>query len=149
MEFHSAFLEAFFKWELIQRYFPAIMKGVGVTIEIAAAVVFTGICAGLALAVIRAFRARSINVVIVLFADAFRALPPLVLVLLVYFGLPNLGINLPSFAVLWIVLSLVLAAFCEDASVPYRPYDTLAAVADTPREHRAGAILGSPDFMRC
>jgi polar amino acid transport system permease protein len=114
MEFHSAFLEAFFKWELIQRYFPAIMKGVGVTIEIAAAVVFTGICAGLALAVIRAFRARPINVVIVLFADAFRALPPLVLVLLVYFGLPNLGINLPSFAVLWIVLSLVLAAFCEE-----------------------------------
>src|SRR6266576_6921490 len=114
MEFHSAFLEAFFKWELIQRYFPAIMKGVGVTIEIAAAVVFTGICAGLALAVIRAFRARPVNVLIVLFADVFRALPPLVLVLLVYFGLPNLGINLPSFAVLWIVLSLVLAAFCEE-----------------------------------
>jgi len=114
MEFHSAFLEAFFKWELIKRYFPAIMKGVGVTIEIAAAVVFTGICAGLALAVIRAFRARPINVAIVLFADVFRALPPLVLVLLVYFGLPNLGINLPSFAVLWIVLSLVLAAFCEE-----------------------------------
>src|SRR5437588_5729256 len=114
MEFHSALIEAFFKWELIQRYFPAIMKGVGVTIEIAAAVVLTGICAGLALAVIRAFRARPVNVVIVLFADVFRALPPLVLVLLVYFGLPNLGINLPSFAVLWIVLSLVLAAFCEE-----------------------------------
>src|SRR5437588_12641804 len=114
MEFHSALIEAFFKWELIQRYLPSIMKGVGVTIEIAAAVVLTGICAGLALAVIRAFRARPVNVVIVLFADAFRALPPLVLVLLVYFGLPNLGINLPSFAVLWIVLSLVLGAFGEE-----------------------------------
>jgi len=44
----------------------------------------------------------------------FRALPPLVLVLLVYFGLPNVGINLPSFAVLWLVLALVLAAFAEE-----------------------------------
>lgn len=26
---------------------------------------------------------------------------------------------------------------------------TLAAIAQTPRERRAGAILGSPDFMRC
>src|ERR1700756_3819751 len=109
----SPFLEAFFKWELIERYLPAIVKGVGVTIEIAAAVVVTGICAGLVLAVLRAFRVPPINVLIVLFADAFRALPPLVLVLLVYFGLPNLGINLPSFAVLWLVLSLVLTAFAE------------------------------------
>jgi polar amino acid transport system permease protein len=37
-----------------------------------------------------------------------------VLVLLVFFGLPNVGINLPSFAVLWLVLSLVLAAFAEE-----------------------------------
>jgi polar amino acid transport system permease protein len=44
----------------------------------------------------------------------FRALPPLVLVLLVYFGLPNVGINLPSGAVLWLVLSLVLGAFAEE-----------------------------------
>ena len=48
------------------------------------------------------------------FADVFRALPPLVIVLLVYFGLPNVGINLSSFAVLWLTLSLVLAAFCEE-----------------------------------
>jgi hypothetical protein len=26
---------------------------------------------------------------------------------------------------------------------------TLAAIEQTPRDHRAGAILGSPDFMRC
>ena len=43
-----------------------------------------------------------------------RALPPLVLVLIVYFGLPNVGILLPSYAVLWLVLSLLLAAFAEE-----------------------------------
>jgi polar amino acid transport system permease protein len=114
MEAWPRFLDTFFNWQVIERYFPAIMKGVVVTIEIAAAVVVTGILLGLALAVVRAFRVRAVNALIVIFVDMFRALPPLVLVLLVYFGLPNAGINLPSFAVLWLVLSLVLAAFAEE-----------------------------------
>ena len=114
MEAWSRFLDTFFKWEVIERYFPAIMKGVAVTIEIAVAVVVTGILLGLALAVVRSFRVLAINALIVIFVDMFRALPPLVLVLLLYFGLPNTGINLPSFAVLWLVLSLVLAAFAEE-----------------------------------
>jgi polar amino acid transport system permease protein len=108
------FLDAFFNPALIERYLPDIAKGMAVTIEIAAAVVLTGIVLGLALAVARSFRVLPVSALIVLFADVFRALPPLVLVLLVYFGLPNVGIYLPSFAVLWLVLSLVLAAFCEE-----------------------------------
>jgi polar amino acid transport system permease protein len=114
MENWSRFLDTFFKPELIERYFPAIVKGIGVTVEVAAAVVITGLALGLVLAVVRAFRVLPVSALIVVFADVFRALPPLVLVLLVYFGLPNVGINLPSFAVLWLVLALVLAAFAEE-----------------------------------
>jgi polar amino acid transport system permease protein len=114
MDAWSRFLDTFFKPELIERYFPAIMKGVVVTIEVAAAVVVTGLALGLVLAVVRSFRVLPVSALIVVFADMFRALPPLVLVLLVYFGLPNVGINLPSFAVLWLVLALVLAAFAEE-----------------------------------
>jgi polar amino acid transport system permease protein len=110
----SRFLDAFFKPELIERYFPAIMKGVVVTIEIAAAVVVTGLALGLVLAILRSFRVLPVSALIVVFADVFRALPPLVLVLLVYFGLPNVGISLPSFTVLWLVLALVLAAIAEE-----------------------------------
>ncbi len=114
MDAWSRFLDAFFKWPLIERYFPSILKGMVVTVEIALAVVVTGLALGLVLAVVRAFRAMPVNALIVIFVDVFRALPPLVLVLLVYFGLPNVGINLPSFAVLWLVLSCVLAAFAEE-----------------------------------
>lgn len=114
MEAWSRFLDTFFKWQMIERYFSAIVKGVGVTIEIAVAVVISGILLGLALAAVRAFRVLAVNALIVVFVDILRALPPLVLILLVYFGLPNIGINLPSFAVLWLVLALVLAAFAEE-----------------------------------
>ena len=110
----SRFVETFFNWNLIERYFPSIMTGMLVTIEIALAVVITGLALGLALAVVRTWRVLALNALIVTFVDMFRALPPLVLVLLVFFGLPNIGINLPSFAVLWVVLSLVLAAFAEE-----------------------------------
>ena len=86
MDAWARFLDTFFDRAVMERYLPAIGKGVVVTIEIAAAVVVTGILLGLALAVVRAFRVRAINVLIVIFVDMFRALPPLVLVLLVYFG---------------------------------------------------------------
>ena len=107
----NAFLETFFKPNLIAQYLPLILKGVVTTIEIALAVVITGILLGLLLAVIRSFQIKLVNALIVIFVDMFRALPPLVIVLIVYFGLPNVGIIIPSFAVLWLVLSLVLMFF--------------------------------------
>jgi polar amino acid transport system permease protein len=110
----NAFLETFFKPNLIEQYLPSILRGVVTTIEIAFAIVITGLALCLLLAVIRSFQIRSVNALIVIFVDMFRALPPLVIVLLVYFGLPNVGISIPSFAVLWLVLSLVLAAFAEE-----------------------------------
>ena len=114
MDAWSRFLETFFKPELMVATWPAILRGVAVTVEVAAAVIATGLAAGLLLALLRSFRIRPVNFVIVVFVDVFRALPPLVVILIVFFGLPNVGVFLPSFAVLWLVLSAVLAAFSEE-----------------------------------
>jgi len=108
------FLETFFKPEMLAQYWPAILKGVAVTLELAVAVVVTGFVLGLALACLRSYGFRILNAAIIVVVDLFRALPPLVAILLIYFGLPNIGVNLPSFAVLWLVLSFVLAAFAEE-----------------------------------
>jgi polar amino acid transport system permease protein len=114
MENGSLFIDTFFKPELIVRYLPDILKGMAVTIEIAMLVVAAGISFGLVLALVRSLRLRVVNIPIIIFVDVTRALPPLVLVLIVYFGLPNVGILLPSYVVLWLVLSLLLAAFAEE-----------------------------------
>jgi polar amino acid transport system permease protein len=114
MDNGALFIDTFFKPELIARYLPDILSGMAVTLEIAVLVVIAGIALGLALALIRSLRMRLVNLLIVVFADVARALPPLVLVLIVYFGLPNVGILLPSYVVLWLVLSLLLAAFAEE-----------------------------------
>ncbi|MEQ8395924.1 amino acid ABC transporter permease [Thalassobaculum sp.] len=114
MDSTTVFLDAFFNRAVIDKYLPDILWGMIITVEVALAVVATGIALGLLLAAVRSFRVRPINVLIVLFVDVLRALPPLVLILIIYFGLPSVGIRLSGFAVLWLVLSLVLAAFAEE-----------------------------------
>lgn len=108
------FIETFFRPDLIREFWPAIARGVAVTVEVAALVVVTGIVLGLLLAMIRSYRIGAVNALIVIFVDVMRALPPLVLILLFFFGLPSLGLTLSGFVVLWLVLSLVLAAFAEE-----------------------------------
>lgn len=110
----EAFLDTFFNASVMQRYLPDIVEGFFITCGIAILVVISGLALGLALAVLRSYRFRLINVLIVIFVDHLRALPPLVLILILYFGLPNLGLTLSGFVVLWLVLTLVLAAFAEE-----------------------------------
>ena len=108
------FIDTFLNGTVLWRYAPDILAGVGVTVLCSVLIVVTGIGAGALLACIRAYRIRPVSALIVIFADIFRALPPLVLILLAYFGLPNVGVLLSSFLVLYIILSLVLAAFAEE-----------------------------------
>ncbi|MBV0893288.1 amino acid ABC transporter permease [Paracoccus sp. Z118] len=108
------FLATFFNGEVIVRYLPSILQGVWVTIACSLLIVVFGVAAGVLLACVRAYRIAPLNVAIVVFADMMRALPPLVLILMVYFGLPNVGIMLSSFLVLFVILGLVLAAFTEE-----------------------------------
>ncbi len=115
MDRGALFLDTFFKPDLIVRYLPDILAGMVVTVEIAVCVVVAGIALGLALALVRSLRSRLLNVPIIVFVDVARTLPPLVVVLIVYFGLPNVGHRrCRALRSLWLVLSLVLAAFAEE-----------------------------------
>lgn len=114
MDGWTLFIDTFFRPDLVVRYAPSIAAAMLVTIQIALAVVVTGLALGLLLAIVRSFSFRPLSAIVVVFADIFRALPPLVIILIVYFGLPNVGMTLSSFAVLWLVLSFVLAAFAEE-----------------------------------
>ncbi len=110
----EVFQDAFLNATVTARYLPAIAGGMLITIKAAVAVVLTGIALGFFLAALRSFKFPVINFLIVTSVDILRALPPLVLILIAYFGLPSIGIRMSGFMVLWIVLSLVLAAFAEE-----------------------------------
>lgn len=108
------FLQTFVNWEVLVKYTPSILAGVGVTVWLSVLIIVIGMSLGTLLACLRAYRIKPLSFVIVIFADVFRALPPLVVILLVFFGLPNAGIYLSAFMVLFVVLTLILAAFAEE-----------------------------------
>lgn len=110
----DAFLNTFWNIEVLARYAPDILQGALVTIWLSVLIVVAGIALGTVLACVRAYRWRPVSFAIVVYADMFRALPPLVLILLAFFGLPNVGVLMSAFTVLFVILTLVLAAFAEE-----------------------------------
>jgi len=110
----NSFLFTYFNLPVMAEYFPMILEGFVLTVELAVAIVLSGILAGLLLAVLRSFRVRVLNFFIVIFVDVLRALPPLVIIILFYFALPSVGVRMSGFAATWLSLSLVLTAFAEE-----------------------------------
>ena len=110
----NRFAETFLNWEVMARYAPNILEGTWVTIQLALAVVAAGIAAGLLLAVIRTFRIRVLNALIVLVVDVMRALPPLVVIVIFYFALPTVGIKMSAWVATWLALTLILMSFSEE-----------------------------------
>jgi polar amino acid transport system permease protein len=108
------FIDTFFNSTVIASTWPKILDGMLITVELALVVIATGLTVGLMLALLRTIELKFLNAAIIVFVDVLRSVPPLVMVLIFYFGLPNVGLTLSSFAVLWLVLSAVLAAFAEE-----------------------------------
>ena len=108
------FLETFFNAKVMVKYWPDIAYGMLVTVELAVLVVISGLAAGLFLALIRSLAIRPLNWLIVFVVDLFRALPPLVIIVLIYFGFPSIDVTPSGFVSTWMSLALVLMAFSEE-----------------------------------
>ena len=110
----EGFVFSFLNPRVAAEYWPKILEGLGVTLALAALIIAAGLTLGLVLAVVRAAAIRPLNWVIIFVVDLFRALPPLVLIVLIYFGLPAAGMDLSGFWATWLALTLVLMAFAEE-----------------------------------
>ena len=107
-------IDNFFNPVVAQRYWPTIVEGMVVTIELGVLVVLCGLSVGLLLALLRALQFRLLSWLIIAFADLFRTLPVLVTLILIYFALPFLGCELGGFAATFYTLMFTLAAFAEE-----------------------------------
>jgi polar amino acid transport system permease protein len=110
----AGFAFSFLNWEVMARYLPKIIEGFWLTVLLAALIVVAGLALGLLLAVIRAFGIRPLNWLIIFVVDLFRALPPLVIIVLLFFGLPAIGLGFSGFMATWLALTFVLMAFAEE-----------------------------------
>ena len=88
-------IQNFFNLDIYAQVLPFMLKGLWATIWLSALVIPLGGAAGLALALaVTQSQNRLVRWAIVAYVDFFRAFPPLVLLILVYFGGPFLGVEL-------------------------------------------------------
>jgi polar amino acid transport system permease protein len=108
------FLDSFVNLQVWARYWSVMWEGFWLTIWLAALVVVAGLVLGVVLALARVALGRAVQVSIIVFADVFRAIPPLAILVVLYFALPFVGVRMSGFAAAWLGLTLVVAAFIEE-----------------------------------
>lgn len=89
-------LQQFLNPEIIAKVWLYLLKGLGTTALLSLMVVPLGLASGLAVAALWSLRKRWLNGLLIVYVDFFRAFPPLVLLLFIYFGFPFVGIEIPA-----------------------------------------------------
>lgn len=98
----------------IAQYYPVIMKGVGITLALSFIGIISGTVIGFALGICRASSNKILSFVVGVYTDIFRGTPVLVQVFVVFFILPETGIELDSFTAGAIALSNIAACFIAE-----------------------------------
>ena len=94
--------------------FLAILQGAGATVALSLSGIALGVPLGLALALVRWLRVSMLSPVVATYVSVMRATPTVTLALLIFFALPNAGIEMDPVPTAILTLTLNTAAFnCE------------------------------------
>ena len=96
----------FFNIDSVINVYPLILKGLWMTIKLCLLVGPIGFISGMTLAGVYSLHIRSLNWFLMVYVDFFRSVPPLVLLIYVYYGLPFFGIEIPAFLAVLISFTL-------------------------------------------
>ncbi|MCM2477074.1 amino acid ABC transporter permease [Rhizobium sp. CG5] len=103
-------LDQFFNISIMIKTMPLMLKGLVMTLKLCAAVILLGLVGGLLVALGNLSPRRWLRLPSIVFTDIFRALPPLVLLIFIYSGLPFAGVEISPFT------AVVLAFFLNNSS---------------------------------
>lgn len=107
-------IETFFNWSVFISALPLLLEGLWITIALGAVSIVAGLVTGLLMALARLYGAPAVQVVARIYIDVFRSIPLLVLLVLVYYALPFVGIRLTSFTSAATALTLVSCAYTSE-----------------------------------
>ena len=130
-------IDTFFNAAVLARAFPILLRGLWNTLLLGITAIVFGCLVGLLVCLLRLYAPKFVRWLAVGYIDIFRALPVLVVLILLYYALPFVGIRLSSFASAAIALTLVLSAFTAEVC--------RAGIETVPRgQFEAAAALGLP-----
>lgn len=87
-------IQQFFNLEIMQKVWPLLLAGFGTTLLLCAVIIPLGLVGGIAAALLSTSERRSVRWPAIAVIDFLRAIPPLVLLVLLYSGLPFAGVKL-------------------------------------------------------
>ena len=126
---------------------PQLLWGLAVTLQIGITSILLGLAGGLSLAVARLYAPRVVKLLIRVYVDIFRSIPLLVLLIVVYYALPFVGIRLSPFLSAVTALSLVSAAYTAEIfragieAIPNGQFEASAALGLSNRHTMIDVIL--------
>ncbi len=90
--------ENFLNISIMMDALPLLIRGLGMTALLCLAVIPLGLSGGLLVALLARNKSKWFRFFVICFIDFFRAVPPLVLLIFIYSGLPFAGIELSPFS---------------------------------------------------
>jgi polar amino acid transport system permease protein len=127
----------FFNLEVMAATLPMLLRGLVNTVKLTLTAVFCGGVAGVLLCLMRLYAPLGLRLLAIGFIDIFRALPMLVVLIVIYYALPFVGLRFSAFTSASLALSMILAAYTAEV---FR-----AGVEAIPKgQFEAAAALGLP-----
>lgn len=145
-------IDNFANWESLVKVWPLLAQGLWLTAKLALVALPLGLAAGLLVGLGCALGGRAVRIGLLCWIDLFRAFPVLVLLVLIYYGLPFLGLTLPAFAAVVVALVLNNSGYYGEifraglASIPHGQREAAAALGLSPL--RAMLLVVLPQALR-
>lgn len=110
----DGFLSQFFNIEIMISVWPMLWQGLKMTLAISAVVVPGGVLVGALLASLQSLKLRGLDTALLIYIDFFRAFPPLVLLILIYYGMPFAGVEMSAFTAVSVAMILNISAYFSE-----------------------------------
>lgn len=91
-----------------------LLRGLVVTLQLAGVSIGAGLVLGLGLALLTSARSRWVSWPAIVVVEIGRGAPVIVLLQLVYYGFPNVGITLDGLPAAWIAIGFSVAAYSSE-----------------------------------
>ncbi len=102
----NEFVTTFLNLDILAQVWPLLLQGFWMTLALAAVAVPLSVLTGIAIAMAQDVPSKLLRFVLIAYVDVLRAIPPLVLLIFIFFGLPFLGLKLNEFTAAVLALTL-------------------------------------------
>ena len=107
-------IDTFFNWSVFLGALPSLLEGLWITILLGTVSIVAGMVAGLLTALARLYGPTPLQTVARIYIDVLRSIPLLVLLVLVYYALPFVGIRMSSFVSAAVAITMVSCAYTAE-----------------------------------